>query len=235
MHHAKFAAAVFFATAALPAFAQFGGLLQNVIGNAAKQAVQDGAQQGLQQGVTQAIVGTPAQAPQPAGPMLANGCYVNLPALPPNVQLNPDMNANGCVDQNEFTTYMQVYQNAVAQAQPVAAPAAPAGNALGSVIGGAMAVKNAGGTGNAAAWVAGQNAIGAAANAARGQPQQAAVNPTDANGDGVLTAEEIAAYQTRVAAANGVAAPAPAQVVSNATSDVVSGAVGGALKGLFGR
>lgn len=198
-----------------PAFAQLGGLFQNAIQNAAKQAVQQGVEQGVQQGVTQAVVGSPAPAAQPVGPMMANGCYVNLPAMPTGVQFNADMNANGCVDQNEFVTYMQVHQSATASAaqrQPVAAPAA--GSALGSVVGGAIAVKNAGGTGNAAAWVAGQNAIGAAAQAAQGQPQQVAANPADVN---------------------AVPAQGAQGAVSNATSEVVGGAVSGALKGLFGR
>lgn len=215
-----------------PGFAQLGALFQGAIENAAKQAVQQGVEQGVQQGVTQAVASAPTQGA--AAPIVQNGCYYGLPPAPPSAQsFNPDLNGNGCVDRNEYATYLQVIQGAQANVTAQQPAAANTGSALGSALGGAMAVKNAGGTGNAAAWVAGQNALGAAANAARGQPA-AAVNPADANGDGVATADEIANYQARIAAANGVTA-VPAQAVNNATAEVVSGAVSGALKGLFGR
>ena len=172
---------------------------------------------------------------------MVNGCFFNLPAPPPGMALNPDSNGNGCVDQSEANTYVYAVQVAYNAAQSRGA-AAPANNsALGSVVGSAMAVKNAGGTGNAAAWVAGQNALGAAANAARAQPAQlqVAANPVDLNADGIVTAEEVAAYQSRVTSANGLVAQAPVPsaqgAVSNATSEIVSGAVSGALKGLFGH
>jgi hypothetical protein len=231
---------------AIPAHAQFGSLFQNVVESAAKQAVQQGAQQGVQQGVTQAVIGTTAQpvAPVATGPTMVNGCYFNLPAPPPGVVLNPDSNGNGCVDQNETNAYVYAVQAAynAAQARGAAVAAPSNSTALGSVVGSAMAVKNAGGTGNAAAWVAGQNALGAAANAARAQPVQpqvVAANPVDLNGDGIVTAEEVAAHQTRVTAAGSMVAQPPVQgaqnVVSNTTSEVVSGAVSGALKGLFGH
>ena len=240
MRHTRIAIATIFAATAAPAFAQFGAMFQSVVENAAKQAVQQGAQQGVQQGVTQAIVGNPAQPVAMTAPIMQNGCFFNLPAMPPGVQFNADLNNNGCVDQNEYATYMQVYQSAMASAaqrQP-AAPVAPsaASGIASAVVGSAIAGRNAGLNGNATAWVAGQNAIGAAANAARGQQVQQQINPADFNGDGVVTAEEIAAYQARVVASNGVIAQPTAQgAVTNATAEVVGGAVNGALKGLFGR
>lgn len=233
-----FATAVTFCISA-PAFAQFGSIFQSAVENAAKQAVQQGTQQGVQQGVVQAINGAPAQPVAALAPIMQNGCYFNLPAMPPGVQFNADLNSNGCVDQNEFATYMQVYQSAMASAAQRQPTPSASGNAAGAVLGSAVAARNAGLNGNATAWVAGQNALGAAVSAAHAQPpaqaQVIAANPVDFNGDGIVTAEEVAAYQARSAAANG-AVPAGAQgAVSNTTSEVVSGAVSGALKGLFGH
>lgn len=213
------------AACSTPAFAQLGGLFQGVLENAAKQAIQQGAEQGIQQGVAQAIAGASAQQPGAAAPAAApvvqNGCYFNLPAMPPGVQFNADLNGNGCVDQNEYATYLQVYQSALlaaTQRQAAASTGTPAAtnNAVGAALGSAIAVRNAGLTGNAAGWVAGQNALGAAVHAARAQAAQ---------------------QQPMTVAPVGVAAPATGVegVVGNAAAEVVSGAVSGALKGLFGR
>lgn len=251
MNQVRFFSAVLLSCATLPAAAQFGGLFQSMVESAAKQAVQQGVQQGVAQGVQQAVAGQPAATQAAQAPIIQNGCYFNLPPAPASLKnFNPDMNGNNCVEQGEYATYLQLVQNAGGvQSQqavvPSAAPASPLTNALvGTVVGGAVQSATGGGgvpsvpiTGKAAAWVAGQNALGAVANAAHGNTPvvgaaalPGTVNPADTNGDGVLTAQEIADHQTRAAAAAG-----PAGVAGQAVGNAAAGAVGGVLKGLFGR
>jgi hypothetical protein len=190
----------------------------------------------------------PQQVPQSGAPIIQNGCYFNLPPAPANLKnFNPDLNGNNCVEQNEYGTYIQLLQNASAATPPVqsavaTAPApSPVASALvGAVVGSAMQGGGAPSvplTGKAAGWVASQNAIGAVGNAIHGNTPivgaaalPGTTNPGDTNGDGILTAQEIADHQARMAASVGVGGVA-GQAVGNATA----GAVGGMLKGLFGR
>lgn len=88
----------------------WGDLLGNVLQGAAQQAVGNAAQQAVNGGVQQPAA--PAyQQPGLAqsGAYLANGCWQNVPAGPPNFA-PADIDNNGCVKNSEYYNHMHRLQ-----------------------------------------------------------------------------------------------------------------------------
>lgn len=152
----------------------FDALIESVTKSVVEQAVGSAANQAAQP--------TQAQPTEMAQPILQNGCYFNLPQLPPSAgNHQSDVDRNGCVDYNEMSMHMQIHQAHTTNAQPQQA-AAPAGGAgfLGALAGGVaqQAISGKGASpvgrmsGPGGAWVGANMALATAGSAARGQQQQ---------------------------------------------------------------
>lgn len=197
----------------------FDALIQSVTKGVVEQAVGSAANQAAQP--------TQVQPTEVAQPVLQNGCYFNLPQLPPSAgNHQADVDKNGCVDFNEMSMYMRIHQVHTANAQPQQA-AAPSGGAgfLGALAGGvaqqAVSGKGAsplgGMSGPGGAWVGANMALATAGQAARGQQQPAnnTANAALAASTGITPAEAALLGNYAQAKQSGMSNHAAALVASN--------------------
>jgi len=173
---AALSAALLLSASGIATAGLFDALIERAVKGATEQAV-GGA-------VNNAVAPQqPAPAAYPPQVTQQNGCYYNLPPLPQSAANHvADPDRNGCVDANEMSVYMQMHQQhtANAQPQPAAAPSAASGF-FGALVGGVAKQAVGGGgspyagmSGQGAAWVAANQAVGAAgaAQAANAGAQQ---------------------------------------------------------------
>lgn len=198
----------------------FDALIEGVAKGAIEQAVGSAANQAAQP--------TQAQPTEVAQPILQNGCYFNLPQLPPSAANHQaDVDKNGCVDYNEMSMHMRIYQVHTANAQPQPQPAAPSGGAgfLGALAGGvAQQVVSGKGaspvgrmSGPGGAWVGANMALATAGQAAQPQSQPAnnAANAALAASTGITPAEAALLGNYAQAKQAGMSNQAAALVASN--------------------